>query len=35
VLISRTYITMIMPTMRLEICRDDRAGDWYPQRLID
>ena len=27
--ISRTYYTVITPTTKLEIFRDDRAGDWY------
>jgi hypothetical protein len=33
--ISRTYYTLMMPTMVLEVYRDDRAGDWYLQRVID
>ena len=33
--ISRTYYTVITPTMKLEIYRDDCAGDWYRQRVID
>jgi hypothetical protein len=33
--ISRTYYTVITPTVLLEIFRDDRAGDWYLQRVID
>jgi hypothetical protein len=32
---SRTYYTVITPTMLLEIFRDDIAGDWYLQRVID
>ena len=33
--ISRTYYTVATPTMLLEIYRDDIAGDWYLQRVID
>ena len=33
--ISRTYYTVITPTMLLEIYRDDIAGDWYLQRVTD
>ena len=33
--ISRTYYTLTTPTMLLEVYRDDRAGDWYLQRVID
>ena len=33
--ISRTYYTVITPTMKLEIYRDDIAADRYPQRVID
>ena len=33
--ISRTYYTVITPTMLLEVYRDDRAGDWHLQRVID
>ena len=33
--ISRTYCTVIMPTIMLEIYRDDIAVDWYLQRVID
>ena len=33
--ISRTYYTDRMPTALLEVYRDDRAGDWHLQRMID
>jgi hypothetical protein len=33
--ISRTCYTVITPTMMLEVYRDDIAGDWYLQRVID
>jgi hypothetical protein len=33
--ISRTYYKVTTPTMFLEIYRDDIAGDWYLQRVID
>ena len=33
--ISRTYYTIITATMLLEVYRDDIAGDWYLQRVID
>ncbi|MBA2364578.1 MAG: hypothetical protein H0V86_13705 [Chloroflexia bacterium] len=33
--ISRTYYTVRTATALLEIYRDDRAGDWYLQRVID
>ena len=33
--ISRTYCTVTTPTMLLEVYRDDRAGDWHLQRVID
>ena len=33
--ISRTYYTVITATMVLEVYRDDLAGDWYLQRVID
>ena len=35
VAISRTYYTVRTATALLEIYRDDRAGDWYLQRVID
>jgi hypothetical protein len=33
--IGRTCCTVITPTLVLEIYRDDLAGDWYLQRVID
>ncbi len=33
--ISRTYYTVTTPPALLEIYRNDRAGDWYLQRVID
>ena len=33
--ISRTYYTVITPTMLLEIYEDLCTGDWYLQRVID
>ena len=33
--ISRAYYTVITSTMLLEVYRDDIAGDWYLQRVID
>ena len=29
------YCTVTTPTMLLEIYRDDPAGDWYLQRVMD
>lgn len=33
--ISRTYYRLTTPTMLLEVYRDDIAGDWYLQRVMD
>jgi hypothetical protein len=33
--ISRTYYTVRTPTALLEVYRDDRAGDWCLQRVIN
>jgi hypothetical protein len=32
--VGRTYHTVITPTMKLEIYRDDVAGDWHLEREI-
>jgi hypothetical protein len=32
--ISQTHYAVIIPTKKLEICRDDRSGDWFLQRLV-
>ena len=33
--VNRTYNMVITPTMQLEIYRNDIAGDWHLQRVLD